>query len=587
MQQEKSRHRYFPIAMFALLATLAGPAAAAAISYRVDVDAPSPLRDLITTHLRIIELRGSAEMDLDQLKSLYRRTPAEIEGLVATEGYFMPKITPSLDEANGSWRARFVVDPGPRAQVQTVAIEFAGAITEPGEANDRQRRDIRDGWYLDKTVFRQADWNNAKRIALQKLLANRFPAARITASEAHVDATTSSVELSLTLDSGPAFTIGDLEIVGLERYHPEFVQRLNTVRPGTPYQLDNLQEFQQRLQDTGYFASALVGVDTATETPGDASLKVTVVERPPRRLSFGVGYSTDTKNRVSTEYEDVNFLGRGWRLKSRIRLETLRQELSGEVAFPRTGGGYDPRVFGGYTHENIQGQETRKYGFGGAIGETRGNRERVVSLQYAYEDQALNGAPGNIAQAVFGNFSWTNRAVDNLLFPNRGYLLNLQLGAAPEVFTKSESFVRSYARGAYYLPLSDKGTLLVRVELGYVAAKSRDSIPSDFLFRTGGDTSIRGFAYQGIGVQKGAAIVGGRVLGVASAEYIQWLTPKWGAAIFYDTGDAADGLQDFKLKHGYGLGVRWRSPVGPLNLDVAYGKEAKAYRLHFSIGVAF
>ena len=107
------------------------------------------------------------------------------------------------------------------------------------------------------------------------------------------------------------------------------------------------------------------------------------------------------------------------------------------------------------------------------------------------------------------------------------------------------------------------------------------------MFRTGGDTSIRGFAYQGIGVQKGAAIVGGRVLGVASAEYIQWLTPKWGAAIFYDTGDAADGLQDFKLKHGYGLGVRWRSPVGPLNLDVAYGKEAKAYRLHFSIGVAF
>ena len=563
-------------------------AQSAPFSYRVELDVPSQLRELLTGNLRIVSLKGDADMNLDQLRSVYRRTPSEIEELLATEGYFSPKITPTLEEDAGAWRARFLVDPGPRTQVKSKSIEFIGGISSDDEDNQRLREQAQAAWPLKEGMpFRQADWDNGKRMLLQTLLAQRFPAAKITASEALVDALTNTVALSLTLDSGPEFRVGELEISGLEHYRPTIIQRLNTISPGSPYNLDKLQDFQQRLQETGYFSSVLVSVDTDTQTPKRAPLKVTVVERKPRRISFGVGYSTDTKNRVSVEYEDVNFLDRSLRLKSRLRVETLRQEFTGEVAFPRTRNGLDPRVFATYEHENIQGQETRKYGFGGALSKTRGNIERSVSLQHAYEDQSIDGAVGNIRQAVFANFSWTQRAIDNPLFPSRGYLLNLQLGAAPRVFPKSESFIRSYGRGAHYFPIRKTDTLLLRTELGYVAAESSDKIPSDFLFRTGGDVSVRGFPYQGIGVQEGTAVVGGRVLGVASAEYTHWLTPKWGAAVFYDVGDAVDHLADFKLQHGYGVGARWRSPVGPLSLDVAYGQERKEYRLHFTVGVAF
>jgi translocation and assembly module TamA len=38
---------------------------------------------------------------------------------------------------------------------------------------------------------------------------------------------------------------------------------------------------------------------------------------------------------------------------------------------------------------------------------------------------------------------------------------------------------------------------------------------------------------------------------------------------------------------GAGVGVRWRSPVGPLRLDWAYGREVHKSRLHFSVGIAF
>jgi translocation and assembly module TamA len=98
---------------------------------------------------------------------------------------------------------------------------------------------------------------------------------------------------------------------------------------------------------------------------------------------------------------------------------------------------------------------------------------------------------------------------------------------------------------------------------------------------------VRGYAYQSLGVENGDAIVGGRYLGVASAEYVHWLSEKWGAAAFYDVGTAADDLRDFKPVHGYGAGARWKSPIGLLNLDLAYGREVGKLRVHFSVGIPF
>jgi translocation and assembly module TamA len=57
--------------------------------------------------------------------------------------------------------------------------------------------------------------------------------------------------------------------------------------------------------------------------------------------------------------------------------------------------------------------------------------------------------------------------------------------------------------------------------------------------------------------------------------------------VFYDRGDAADTTDTLRPVAGYGVGVRWRSPVGAINLDVAYGEQTGKYRLHFTLGFTF
>jgi len=58
----------------------------------------------------------------------------------------------------------------------------------------------------------------------------------------------------------------------------------------------------------------------------------------------------------------------------------------------------------------------------------------------------------------------------------------------------------------------------------------------------------------------------------------------WGA-VFVDAGNAASRWQDFSAKVGYGAGVRWRSPVGPLKVDFARANDTGKWRLHFSVGI--
>ncbi len=154
----------------------------------------------------------------------------------------------------------------------------------------------------------------------------------------------------------------------------------------------------------------------------------------------------------------------------------------------------------------------------------------------------------------------------------------------------NEAFVRGYSRVVQYLPIGQRDVLILRGELGAVEADTADVVPTRFLFRTGGSTTVRGYDYESLGVSQGGATVGGRALALASVEYVHWLQRwggNWGVAGFVDMGDAADSFKDLKAAVGVGMGVRWRTLAGPLAVDVAYGERDKQLRLHFSVAIAF
>jgi len=150
--------------------------------------------------------------------------------------------------------------------------------------------------------------------------------------------------------------------------------------------------------------------------------------------------------------------------------------------------------------------------------------------------------------------------------------------------------VRLYTRLTWYQTLGSAWYGNARLEVGQVLTRNVIGVPDTLLFRAGGDDSVRGYGYRTLGPTVDGVTTGGRNLLTGSVEIARPISAKspayWWAA-FIDAGNAADRWTDLKPVFGYGLGLRWRSPVGPLRVDVAYGQEERRARLHLSVGIAF
>jgi len=576
------------------LALLALPTAAiaagdtASLDYRVELRVPPAQRKRLEDHLDLYRWRTSERMDEAQLQRLVRLAPGQIREFLAIDGYYSPTITAAAQKAGSAWLVKLSVEPGEPVRVGGFALRVSGAFADGSAKNRTRLEEMRSAWSLRAgAVFRQEDWESAKRDALKALLLNGYPRAAIADSRATVDPEARRAELQLDVDSGPAFTFGALEIQGLRRYPASIVLGLSPVVPGEPYSQTQLLELQSRLQDSPYFAAAAVSIETESADPLGVPVQVTVTEYPSRKLGFGIGASTDTGARGQIDYHDIDFLDRAWRLGGALKLDRASQSLSGDLQFPVGGQGYRDSLNAQIERTDIAGTVTRKLAMGPKRSFVSGKTETSYGLSYLTESQDVGGIPSTRAAALSPFYSWTLRQVDRLLDPSLGYLVNLQANVAARAVLSDQNFVRGYGRAVYFHPLGERGGLILRGELGAVAAVSRNGIPADFLFRTGGDQTVRGYAYQSLGLTQAGAIVGGRYLAVASGEYVHWLSPRWGSAVFVDAGNAADSPAALKPVYGYGAGARWKSPVGPLALDVAYGQATRKLRLHFSLGFAF
>ena len=113
-----------------------------------------------------------------------------------------------------------------------------------------------------------------------------------------------------------------------------------------------------------------------------------------------------------------------------------------------------------------------------------------------------------------------------------------------------------------------------------------DDLPATVRFYAGGDQSVRGYAYNSLGpINDLGQVIGGKNLSVGSLEFEYPLIGKWSVAAFYDTGRAYSVASE-PFSEGAGVGIRWKSPIGPVRLDVAsaLSEPDRPWRIHFVVG---
>jgi len=584
--------RLIPTGILLCLSILSVPQANAQ-AFAVEIVGAGELAPLLQEHLTLTRLARDGRTRPEEWQRLVRATPQQMAELLATEGYFSPQIDSQLVADGDDWVARFHVQLGEPVRIAEVRIDFNGALA----MTDAERvAGLRAAWPLVRGErFRQQAWQAAKDVLLGDLLVRDYPAARITGSVARIDPENHSASLQVNIDSGPAFTFGELDIRGLERYPSDLVRRTNLIRSGERFSQARLSELQARLLATGYFRSAFATVDADPDHPNRVPIHVDLVENPRKRLGLGIGLSTDSGPRLQLRWTDRQFLGRDWRLESVVRTDRVSLLAQGELyfrplpegLFGNHFGGWIPSVVLGLERTHITGVEVERIRNSVRLSTPSRANERVVSVSLLADRPTLPDGEAFTRRALVAGYQWTRRRFDQLLLPSRGYSATVDLSAGFSGALNDSRIARVFFNGIWLRPLSTDWTLAARLQGGEIIGADLENVPEDLLFRTGGDQTVRGYRFGSLGVPRNGAIVGGNVLALASVELIRHLTPDWGAAIFHDIGDAARSWSDYRARRGVGIGARWRSPIGAVNIDLARGLDTGDTRLHFSVGYGF
>ena len=549
----------------ACLALVALPAAAqdggeqrpAGVAFALNIHAPQEVRQLLEQHLDLLRYQSLPDLGDTELQRLLLGGPQEVRGLVATLGYFAPEIRFTLQPPSAGTPTRHIdldVTPGPQAHIASVHIVVDGAIAQDPDGAARQRA-LQEEWQLPvDSAFTQSAWDSAKRHALAQLLARRYAAARLVDSSAEVQADQATVALTLQLDSGPAYRIGPLKIQGNQRYPMALVRDLARLHAGDDYRAAQLVEAQQRITDSAYYDAAYLHLDLDSD-PQAATVQVQVKEASLQKLVFGLGASTDSGMRVSVEHIHQQVPGIGWHVDNKLSVDRLSSNVSSDWTSPPDGSAWR---------------------WAGSV---------LVSQQKT-------------------NYAFTLRHLDSLPFPSSGWALGGEFAAGSTLGTAQEPFGRVLLRWRDYQPLGSDtapaqqrqraGRLVFNAQGGVVLVNDVASVPFVQMFLAGGDNSVRGYKVGDIGVTGAGQSnpVPGRYLLSSSLE---WQRPiyrdgrmtDWESAVFFDTAAVANDLSQLGFCSGVGLGARWKSPIGPLQIDLAYGLATQQFSLHLGVGFVF
>lgn len=577
--------------------------ASGALAFTLDVRSENgSVARHLERHLEIQRFNRFPDLRDTEFNRLMAEADTNARSLLAALGYFNPQLSLHVEDTPaGSEAPRKVVievEPGAQSVVQSVNIGFAEPMNSDPQGQ-RQRARVERGWSLKQDdVFTQSDWDSAKSAGLRVLQRDRYPTARIESSQARVDADAEKVDLRIGYDPGEAYRFGALELQGNERYDAQGIRNIARIPTGADYSEEALLDAQQRLASSGYFDAAFLMLDTENSDPQNATVIAQLREAKYQKVVFGVGLSTDAGPRLSIDHIHNKLWPLGWRAVSQIAVDAKSQQLATQwTAMPRESG------WAWFTGAQLERAEVGDYtanSFMLTAGRTQstGHIDRRYFLQYDFSRTEGSDTPGS-SSSLLGSYSWTGRYFNNKTNPSSGYGVGWELGAGYTLTPEREPFLRGRARWLQFVPLGERNEagrrsrLAVRAEAGAIVADSGTQVPLSLLFLTGGDTTVRGYAFESIGTRAfDDRLYGGRYLTVGSLEWQRPMTlfgnsSDWEHAVFVDAGSVSDDNAETSVYTGVGTGIRWRSPVGPLQADIAYGLKLEQFRLHLRMGFNF
>jgi len=545
--------------------------------------------------LGIYQERKDKGLSVARLKALHRRAPDQIRKALAPFGLYRVQVNATLTKPkseDGTWVADYQVVPGEPVRVVSVDYCIKGPDDEdcimgwdPDDLPLPKEFPMQLGEVLLHSVYDKA-------IGEIRNLAARhgYLDYELTHDRALIDLDNYGAIIQFHLATGPRYYLGDVRFTQ-NLFDDRYLKRFVGFEPGNPYDPEALLILQGNLLGTEYYEGVEV-VPHKAVAGENRTVPIEVIATPNKanKHRFGFGYATDVGPRVTLE----------WRRRYLTRWgHTLRLETNISQPFQRMKGDYRIPIGNPLRDYLTIRPDLRVYDIASWKGNTQtlqvahsvvtaGGWRRTAGIDYRREQFEVAADDAELVNELVPNITWSRTFTDDPVYTTDGYRVKFALLGTTQGLISPASYLSGSARVKWIKSFLANYRLIVRSDLGASWANSVFDLPASRRYFAGGDNSIRGWALDVLGPDDPVTneAVGGRYLAVGSLELERRIRGNWSGAVFADFGNAFDPDFTRRVEVGAGLGVRWRSPIGQIRLDVACAltKDGNPAHLHIVIG---
>ncbi|MEW5894285.1 MAG: outer membrane protein assembly factor BamA [Candidatus Omnitrophota bacterium] len=544
------------------------------------------------------------EEDLQRLKAFYEK-----------EGFIDATVNYEL-ETYRSGRVKVVIDIKEDKRYYVDNVSVTGNKVFDNEKILSQMQEIKPGNIFSRDRL-SLDLSNVRSIYFDE----GYIFANIQETLA-INPDTGRVDVRLDIHEGDPAYVNKIKIQGNTRTRDIVIRRELRLFPGDKFDGSKLRRSKERLTNLGYFND--VAYDTEdTSSPNHKNLIVQVEEAKTGSFNFGGGYSTVDNLVGFAEIEQKNFdftnwptfTGGGQHLVFRTESSATRNNFRLSFTEPWI---MDYPVSGGFDLYLTERDRERDVGYafdearkGGKIRFGKQLSEYVDSgIYYRLENIKIDNFEDDVSSEILREEGENNLSVvgltltrderDNVFNPTKGLYLNGGVDVAGGPFAGDKDFYRLTSQATYYVPLKYYKSVL---EFGLRTGVMNDYGSSDFVpiferFFAGGSRSIRGYDERKVGPLDPVTNdpIGGESMIVGNIELTVPVFEFMKLAAFYDTGNVWKDIEDIgstAFKSGVGMGLRFKTPIGPINLDYGYplddepGEESRSGKFYFSVSRGF
>jgi len=570
------------------MALAAIPASAAQPEARLEITIQgldTALEEAVRTSLTLQQYRDRS-VSRAQLTRLVAVGEKEARNTLEAWGYYDGQIesrTEPRDE--GGFQVFFDIKPGEPVRVVTREITVSGEAAEAravAEAVEHFKPKLGER-------FDHAQYETSKTAIETALSDHGFLGAKLVTRRVEVKTADHSARIQLHWEGGPRYHFGPTTFSG-GQFPSGFLQRYLPWDEGDEYSSAQVLDLQRRIVGADYFAT--VTVQPHIEQAKDLAVPVTVELTPAKRNIYSAGFyaSTDRGAGVELGAQRRWLNDRGH--KGRADLDIAQRLQSIELSYRIPLSGKTQRVLGiagTYKDETTESSVSQTQKLITNVSRKWKGYTFTYGLQFLAGDFEIGSETG-YSSLTFLEAALTSSKSDQPAFARRGFGYTLSARLTPIESLTDTRFASLNLDTKWLHAFGENTRLIVRGEVGKMNVDDFDQLPPELRFFAGGDRSIRGFGYEEIGSRNDVGdVIGGDNLFEASIEMERYWRKGLGGALFVDAGDAWLG-DDFTLHVGVGTGVRWKSPVGVLRLDLAYpikSIDSNSWQIHFNIGPDF